>query len=95
MNNEILKDCKSFKVIKYNTFNNKYRLYFLYLYDFWKYNYYKKIILEGFTITKIYKLKTCIKFIYKKGYNPVYKIQYYENFNKIWIKRAIELWLRK
>jgi len=94
MNHILIKNDDKMRIVKYKTLKH-WTLYFMYLYDIENYFTYKKNIQErkNIYITKIFKLKTCIKIVYKNWYNPMYRIQYFNNFSKIWLSKAVELWL--
>lgn len=93
---EVIKNSKTIKVIKYKNAISKRDFYIMYLYNKELYDKYKGFLWDNrFIITKVYDLKGCIKFCYKKGYDPTRRIEYYSYWSKIGIKQCIERGLIK
>lgn len=92
MKRKIIKETDSIKVYQYPNPLSKKDLYIMYLYKKEKYKEYKTYILSNkFIITKIYINDGFMKFCYKRGYNPLYKIKYYYKYSQIGLSKQIEL----
>ena len=93
MRYEEIKNTKDIRVVKYLNPIWKWEFYIMYLYKKKLLEAYKQVLWDSrYRITKIYFLKWSIKVCYKKGFQSIHRIEYYNYFRKIGIKDLIDLW---